>query len=198
MQGKEPPYGAIITITGHGRSISGGALIGYPTRQDPTSLSYGYVFQGQAYPVTGTPQTTWSVTVNGNQYSFPASDEGKSWTAVTMEVAVLDITINGTQNAESPGYLVYWPVTVDQYGYVDPPTSGSSGAYFDADNQPHTVQFLTTWSVPDFATTFTWNTCDPFGGPYTCRKSPPDVGDGDTWVSNDPTPGGDLVPDGPA
>lgn len=189
-QGKQQPYGAQVTITGHGHQISGGALIGCATAPDPAPLAYAYVLQGRSYPVIGTPRTTWTVTVNGTKYSFPASDEGKTWTADTMEVAVLSINIRGTQSAESPGYLVYWPVAVDSNGYVQPPTSGSSGAYFDANSEPHSVDFRTTWSVPDFNTTFTWNSTDPYAGPYTCHKPHTGYGDDDTWVSGDPTPGG--------
>ena len=182
-------YAAIVTITGQGHQISGGALIGCPAHVGNPTLAYVYVVQGQSYPVTGTPQTTWSVTVNGVTYSFPASDEGKSWTAQTMEVAVLTITNNGTRSEESPGYLVYWPVAIDGRGFIEPPTAGSNGVYFDVNNQPHSVEFRTTWSVPDFQTSFTWLTTDPFSGPYKCPKPHSGLGDGDTWASGDPTPG---------
>ena len=189
-QGEYPAYAAIVTTTGKGRPISGGALIGCANRQNASVLAYGYVLQGQAYPVTGSPETTWSVTVNGDNYSFVAGDD-KSWTAQTMEVAVLAITINGVQCEESPGYLVYWPVAIDGSGYIEPPTAGSNGVYFDAGNQPHSVEFRTTWSVPDFQTSFTWVTTDPFSGPYRCPKPHSGLGDSDTWVSGDPTPGTD-------
>jgi len=187
--GKYPAYAAMVTTTGQARQISGGALIGCASRQNASVLAYGYVLQGQAYPVTGSPQTTWSVTISGNHYSFAASEEGKSWTAETMEVAVLPITINGTQSVESPGYLVYWPVAIDASGYIEPPTAGSNGVYFDGNNQPHSVEFRTTWSVPDFLTTFTWDSTDPFAGPYNCHKPQAGLGDSDTWASGDPNPG---------
>jgi hypothetical protein len=181
-----------VKITGPESEISGGALIGcevQKTNNLPVFV-YGYVFQGQAYPVTGTPAAGWSVTIGGKSYLFAAADEGKTWTAETMTVAVLGIAINGSKCDESPGYLVYWPLEPDPNDpeYVSPPTSGSNGAYFDADNDPHTVEFHTTWSVPDFQTTFTWNSTDPYAGPYTCKPHGK-WGDDDTWVSGDPVPG---------
>jgi hypothetical protein len=189
-QGKIPVYGATITTAGDGSQISGGALVGHATRRDPSNFTFAYLVQGQVYPVTGTPETTWSVTVNGVEYSFSAADEGKTWTAEKMDVATLRITISGKQSDQSPGYLVYWPLVVDTDGFVEPPTSGSTGTYFDAVKQPHTVTFRTTWSVPDFETTFTWDTIDPFSGPYTSHeKDSIGLGDNDTWESGDPSPG---------
>jgi hypothetical protein len=137
--------------------------------------------------------------VSGSGYSFPGAEQGKSWTTETIEVAVLPITINGIESGHSPGYLIYWPAAVDPSGYVDPPTSGSSGVYFDVHNDFHTVEFRTTWSVPDFQTVFIWNNTDPFGGPYAA-PSPhtPTVGDADTWVAGDQPPGGDTPTGGRA
>jgi hypothetical protein len=179
-----------VTITGEGRAISGGALIGCAARQNSSPLTYGYLFQGRVYPVSGTPETTWSVTVDGATYSFSAADEGKTWTAETMEVSVQSITINGAQSGHSPGYLIYWPVTVDANGYTAPPTSGSTGVYYDVMQDFHAVEFRTTWSVPEFQTVFIWNSTDPFAGPYmTPTPHAPTVGDGDTWTGGDPAPG---------
>jgi hypothetical protein len=101
-KGRHPAYGAIVTITGQGQAISGGTLIGCAMRQG-SPLTYAYVFQGAAYPVTGSPETNWSVTVSGSGYSFPGSEQGKSWTRETIEVAVLPITINGIESGHSPG-----------------------------------------------------------------------------------------------
>lgn len=190
-QGNHPAQGAIVTITGEGRAISGGTLIGCASPKNPSTFAYGYVLQGVPYAVTGTPETNWSVTINGVGYSFPAGDP--SWTTEPLEVAVLPITINGVESGESPGYLIYWPVAADASGYIDAPTSGSSGVYYDVNQHFHEVQFRTTWTVPDFKTVFIWNSTDPFGGPYTApTPHTPTVGDADTWVAGDPPPGGDV------
>jgi hypothetical protein len=194
-KGNYPAYGARVTITGEGAAISGGALIGCATPQNPSALSYAYVFQGTPYAVTGTPETNWSVNVGGTTYNFPASDRGNTWTAETMEVAVLPITINGIESGHSPGYLIYWPVAVDPSGYIDPPTSGSTGVYYDVHEDFHALKFQTTWSVPDFETVFSWNCTDPFGGPYLTSRNP-SLGDSDTWVAGEPTPPGDPGTDG--
>ena len=188
-QSNPPASGAEVTITGEGHEISGGALIGCGTRQDPSIFAYAYVLQGLPYAVTGTPETTWAVRVNGADYSFPASENGLSWTAEPMEVAAIPINITGKESDESPGSLVYWPMTTDANGFVEPPTSGSTGVYYDAKNLPHTVEFRTTWSVLDFQTTFTWTGTDPFGGPYTSHTRSPLLGDNDTWVAGEPPPG---------
>jgi hypothetical protein len=187
-KGNYPAYGAKVTITGEGSVISGGALIGCANPQNPPALAYAYVFQGTPYAVTGTPETNWSVTVGGTTYTFPASDKGQSWVAEKMEVAVLPIAISGIESGHSPGYLIYWPVAVDPSGYIDPPTSGSTGVYYDVNEDFHAVQFRTSWNVPDFQTAFIWNNTDPFGGPYTSRTGAT-VGDGDVWSAGDPPPG---------
>lgn len=190
-QGRRRVYGARVKMTGEGAAISGGALIGCATAQDPSVLAYAYIFQGASYLVTGTPDADWSVTVDNVDYAFPASERGQSWTADEMDVAVVPITISGVEAGESPGSLIYWPVAADSNGYVDPPTSGSTGVYFDVNQHFHQVEFRTTWTVPDFKTVFIWNSTNPFGGPYlapTPRNSP--LGDGDVWVGAEPPPPG--------